>query len=346
MSRRFMRRGTRTPFEWMIDLRSYGQHLAMQNTAPGKVSWTGNQLSYGAIQLDISQLRRMVSLLTYDTRRLLDTKLLLELRTPTITLQRLGDYPSCSTPRFNFLLYEQNIELKRLDGSKWLLHQIYDSPRLRHRFWTDRTASRLVASAVSDYIRHVDQFRTNLAVLSHITSGQPARVPELLSIRQRNSYEGDQRGLFVDNGLVNLTTSYYKGSSIASRSDVKIIQRFLPPTISLLLVRYLWLVLPWVELLETQFFARTILSDHIWPADLPNHRFDDTSFRTKFERITERYLGYTVNISSYRHIAIAISRQFLPKAFQFEDLRETSDEDKDDITTALDAQAAHSSYVV
>lgn len=72
-------------------------------------------------------------------------------------------------------------------------------------------------------MQSVHDFRTNLAVLCHITSGQPARATELLSIRHRNSYEGEQRGVYLDGGLMNLTTSYYKGSTIAARADVYII---------------------------------------------------------------------------------------------------------------------------
>ncbi|KAG9940428.1 hypothetical protein KCU85_g9963, partial [Aureobasidium melanogenum] len=93
MTRRFLRRGTRSPFEWMFDLRSYGQHLAMQSTSGGRVGWTGDRLSYGDISLDMSQLRRMVSLLSYDTRHILDSSLLLGLPTPAISIQSLADNP-------------------------------------------------------------------------------------------------------------------------------------------------------------------------------------------------------------------------------------------------------------
>ncbi|MGI4794563.1 MAG: helicase-related protein [Janthinobacterium lividum] len=56
-------------------------------------------------------------------------------------------------------------------------------------------------------------------------------------------------------------------------------------------------------------------------------------------------MGCKVNISSYRHIVIAISRRFLPKSVQFVDLEDSSDDKDDEVTSALDAQATHSSYV-
>uniref|UniRef100_A0A7N2N6W0 DNA 3'-5' helicase n=1 Tax=Quercus lobata TaxID=97700 RepID=A0A7N2N6W0_QUELO len=345
---RFLRRGTRSPFEWMLDLRSYGQHLAIQSTSEGKVEWRGDRLSYGDVCLHMSQLRRMVSLLTYDTRELLDSLLLLGLRTPPLSLQSLSDSPNSSEAGFSFVRLPRNGEFLKADGSRWLLDRVIAAPHLQRQFFADRTSDTFKAPAVNRYIRHVDRFRTNLAVLCHITSGQPARATEILSIRHRNSYEGGHRGVYIDSGLVSLTTSYYKGSTIAAKADVNIIQRYLPETVGLLVVRYLWLVLPWIELLETQCFGRTTVSDHLWPDHLPGHAFDGDTFRTRFKQTAERYTGCKgINISSYRHIAIAISRRYLTAAEQFVDAVDASDEHGDAVekTNPLDAQASHSSYV-
>ncbi|CAD0046302.1 unnamed protein product [Aureobasidium pullulans] len=333
----------------MLDLRSYGQHLAMQSTSEGKVEWRGDRLSYGDVCLHMSQLRRMVSLLTYDTRELLDSLLLLGLRTPPLSLQSLSDSPNSSEAGFSFVRLPRNGEFLKADGSRWLLDQVIAAPHLQRQFFAGRASDTFKAPAVNRYIRHVDRFRTNLAVLCHITSGQPARATEILSIRHRNSYEGGHRGVYIDGGLVSLTTSYYKGSTIAAKADVNIIQRYLPETVGLLVVRYLWLVLPWIELLETQCYSRTTVSDHLWPDQLPGHAFDGDTFRTRFKQTTERYTGCKgINISSYRHLAIAISRRYLTAAEQFIDAVDASDEHGDaaeKTTNPLDAQASHSSYV-
>jgi superfamily II DNA helicase RecQ len=348
LTHRFLRRGTRSPFEWMFDLRSYGQHLAMQSAAGGKVSWTGDRLSYGDISLDISQLKRMVSLLSYDTRQLLDSCLLFGLPTPAISIQSLVDNPSSTEAGFSLVRHSEARKLLEVEGGCWLLDQVVRSPDLQLKFFADRTSNTFKLPAVNQYMHSVNHFRTNLAVLCHITSGQPARATELLSIRHRNSYEGEQRGVYLDGGLVNLTTSYYKGSTIEAKADVNIIQRYLPESVGLVVVRYLWLVLPWIELLETQCYSRTKVSDHLWPDQLPGHAFDENSFRTRFRQITEKYTGCSgINISSYRHVAIAISRKYLTAVEQFVDVVDASDEQGDavDGTTPLDAQASHSSYV-
>ncbi|THW91892.1 hypothetical protein D6D18_06444 [Aureobasidium pullulans] len=283
---RFLRRGTRSPFEWMLDLRSYGQHLAMQSTSEG-------------------------------------------LRTPPLSLQSLSDSPNSFEAGFSFVRLPRNGEFLKADGSRWLLDRVIAAPHLQRQFFADRTSDTFKAPAVNRYIHHVDRFRTNLAVLCHITSGQPARATEILSIRHRNSYEGGHRGVYIDGGLVSLTTSYYKGSTIAAKADVNIIQRYLPETVGLLVVRYLWLVLPWIELLETQCYSRTTVSDHLWPEQLPGHAFNGDTFRTRFKQTTE-------------------SRRYLTAAEQFVDAVDASDEHGDaaeKTTNPLDAQASHSSYV-
>ncbi|OKP04998.1 hypothetical protein PENSUB_6743 [Penicillium subrubescens] len=44
----------------------------------------------------------------------------------------------------------------------------------------------------------VNEFKEKLAVLVHITSGQPPRGHELLSIRHRYSAAGEHRNMFIE----------------------------------------------------------------------------------------------------------------------------------------------------
>ena len=88
-------------------------------------------------------------------------------------------------------------------------------------------------------------FKEKLAVLVHITSGQPARGPELLSIRHRNTAAGGQRNVFIEDGLVALVTRYHKG--FYASGDAKVIHRYVPRAVGELIVWYIWLVVPFVE---------------------------------------------------------------------------------------------------
>ena len=81
-----------------------------------------------------------------------------------------------------------------------------------------------------------------------MTSGQPARGTEILSVRHCNTVKGGHRNLFIKDGLVVFVTKYYKGFQMSG--DVKIIYWYLPQEVGELMVWYLWLVLPFVQQME------------------------------------------------------------------------------------------------
>jgi hypothetical protein len=58
-------------------------------------------------------------------------------------------------------------------------------------------------------------------VLMHITGGQPARGPEIISIRHSNTVKGGHRNIFIKDEIVVFATRYYKGYNVSG--DVKII---------------------------------------------------------------------------------------------------------------------------
>jgi hypothetical protein len=48
------------------------------------------------------------------------------------------------------------------------------------------------------------------------------------------------REVFIEDGLVDILTHYYKGVGVAGRSDTKVIYRYLPTAVSEITVRYLY----------------------------------------------------------------------------------------------------------
>jgi hypothetical protein len=77
-------------------------------------------------------------------------------------------------------------------------------------------------------------FQEKLAVLMHIASRQPARGPELLSVRHSNTVQSGHRNLFIKDSIVVFATQYYKGYNISS--DVKVIYQYLPREVGELVV--------------------------------------------------------------------------------------------------------------
>ena len=65
---------------------------------------------------------------------------------------------------------------------------------------------------VRRHLRHIERFLDLLSLAVHVVGGQPARGPELLSIRWRNGLLQD-RNLYVIDGQVAVVTRYHKTQS-------------------------------------------------------------------------------------------------------------------------------------
>ena len=114
--------------------------------------------------------------------------------------------------------------------NQWLQEEFFSvDSSLENPKWSQK--------AVQAYKARVDTFLQRLLLLVHLTSGQPARGTEILSLRHINTVHGHHRGVFIDNGMVSTVTTYHKGYSVTG--STKIIHRYLPKEVGELLVYYL-----------------------------------------------------------------------------------------------------------
>lgn len=221
MMDRFMVRGTNGPMQWMLDLRTYGLKIHYNTTVGGNVDWVqGDRIQYKAIEFGMDEFRGFVHKLTDDTKRQLDNGLLIGFKSPAVPWQSLRDDASNSANSWNFLKDERNrLPVK---GERWLFDQIGADQTTMERFVNPKTG-KVRRSEVDDYMAQIADFRARLLVLMHVTGGQPARAPELLSIRHSNTAKGEHRNIFIEDGLVVFVTRYHKGYAMSG--DVKIIHR-------------------------------------------------------------------------------------------------------------------------
>jgi len=68
---RFLVRGSRSPFEWMLDLRSYGLKIARNTTSSGYINWEGETIIYRTLSFLIANFREFLYKLISSTRALL-----------------------------------------------------------------------------------------------------------------------------------------------------------------------------------------------------------------------------------------------------------------------------------
>ncbi|KAF3032558.1 hypothetical protein E8E12_001438 [Didymella heteroderae] len=206
MMDRFMVRGSHSPMQWMLDLRTYGLKIHYNTTSRGHVEWVGREeLLYKSLQFSMAQFRGMVHGLATESRRLLMDELLFGNSRaaepiPSVPWDSLRDNPTDERPGWNFL--KDHRTRMPVDGERWLFERVGQDAAIRDRFTKRETRSGINKQEVERYMDRVIAFREKLAVLVHIVEGQPARWPELGSVRHSNTVKGGHRNIFIEDGMV------------------------------------------------------------------------------------------------------------------------------------------------
>ncbi|KAF9882574.1 hypothetical protein FE257_006756 [Aspergillus nanangensis] len=348
MRERFLMFGVRAPFGWITRLRAYGKKVQNCTTGMGYIYWNDDDqtLSYKELQLSMSGLRRFVAKQVELAQAQLEGLFLLheeevrEKTIPRLTLHELRDDPTNNQRGWNFLKDPRTRAALPTTGERWLLDRVLETSWLRDEFLELRRIGQddhvlWREGRVTSYQQDIDHFLERLLLLIHITGGQPGRATELLSLCHSNTKHGRHRSIFIEHGLVSTVTSYHKGYSI--NNTTKIIHRYLPRVISELVVYYLWLILPFSQALE-----RLVRNHHqagspyLWPVG-EEGIWASERLRKILQQEAQAHLQTKLNIMSYRHAAIAISRVHL-KCGGFKRDYGTDD-------APFDRQASHGSWI-
>ena len=343
---RFMIRGSHSPMQWMLDLRTYGMKIHYRTTVEGTIDWIGDQIVYRNIQFTMPELRSMIHHLVAETKQILIQQLLFitdSHHVPEIPWSSLRDNPVNQERGWNFVRDERNPW--PVNGRTWLRDRIGEDDGIRRRFIEDGPRLQWNPAKIRRYMDDVVDFRGRFFVAVHMTEGQPARTPELLSIRHSNSIRGEYRNVFIEDGMVVIVTRYHKGYHV--RGQEKIIHRYLPREVGELLVYFEWLVRPFVELVEAEVWDRYTVSPFIWPPDSQGKEWTSARMSQCMQDASQRGLGVTIGIQAWREVAIGISRKFLREkhAFRPDEDDEDGDFHEDKADEIQDEQAGHTSHV-
>jgi len=343
MMDRFMVRGSQGPTQWMLDLRTYGLKIHYNTTSAGHVQWqNGDELCYKDRQFTMNEFRGMVHAVVQDARRILIDDILgcPSDAVPAIPWDRLYDDPSNNQARWSFL--QDTRTQWPVDGEHWMWHRIRQDPAVRRRF-IQADGQGFHPARWMAYQNRITAFLEKLLVAIQFTWGQPARAPELLSIRHENSPMGGIRNMFIEDGMVVLVAQYHKGYQLSG--DVKIIHRYLPREVGELLVWYLWLVQPFERVVSGNIYQRDQVSSHIWTAHPHQAKWNSERLRHILQRESAMGLrGQSLHIASYREVAIAISRRYLRNKYRFAADDGDDPEAMDEVqllADAADRQAGH-----
>ena len=214
-----MIRGTHTPIDWLLSLRVYRMNIARNTTISGQIEWNQDRISFGStIIFSLSDFRGLIYGLITSTRTLLFEDILFDnisslstQKIPEIPWSDIYDNPLDTTPFSNFLRNTRtNFGLD--DWIRWLWSRITLNSTLNHRF--RKPNNRWNIKRLQKYFLTISEFLEKLLVLFHLTGGQSAHTPELLSIRVSNSVNFGVRNIFYEDGLICFVTFYYKGYAI------------------------------------------------------------------------------------------------------------------------------------
>lgn len=267
--------GRVTPLNHIMQQRTYGRRIRETTKAGTRVAWAGDTMLIDKVAFSIEDIRAV----SFGLRETARKRLLAALtfvgedgedgeRLPALRLETIVDDMGCTEEGWSFLADGRN--KFAVDGEEWLVGRVCREVGLRKRFLRKRQAegkpegmSEWNERAVEGYFRQVRQFKEELFTLAHLSAGAPARGTELITVMHRNPQQGrGERGVFVDDGMVVFATSYHKNYQHSKTK--KPIQRYLPEEVGELLVYYLWLVEPFVRILQTAARDQVEWSDFIW----------------------------------------------------------------------------------
>jgi hypothetical protein len=153
------------------------------------------------------------------------------------------------------------------------------------------------------YLTIEGQFLRKLMVCTHIQAGQPARGPELGSIKVVNSVYS-ARNIMVINGRVGILTMYDKTRKRRGNTDYII--RVLPDELSQLLAQYITYIRPFARVLDHRE-SEYLFADERGP-------WAGEELSRELAKETSKHLGVRLTVREWRHVAIGIAVEWLTHA--------------------------------
>jgi superfamily II DNA helicase RecQ len=216
------------------------------------------------------------------------------------------------------------------EAEQWMLKQLASVPAARRLYeqrggaLTGDGGSEAESDSDSDrpvqwrpqevrrHLRHIERFLDLLSLAVHIAGGQPARGPELLSVRWRNGLLQD-RNLYVINGQVAVVTRYHKTQSQWDKP--KVVARFLPKAVGQLVAAYLLYARPLRAMLQSALGKplSASVTDYLWADERGPWETDRLTRTITLE--SAKWLGTRLTVQDYRHTAVGVGREVVGERF-------------------------------
>jgi superfamily II DNA helicase RecQ len=311
--------GSFSPASSILSQLARGQAINRVQPSEANIHWSDNRetVFYGGKGIAMAKVQAMCHELTIELEGLLH-ELLFHQRVPPVPLPQLVD--SMGTAQqfqhkgYNFMDHPDNARWKvsweflweqMLHGGRTLVKGSSGSSGSGRLEWADQQCKA--------YLAREKQFLLKLMVAMHFMGGQPARGPEIGSIKVKNSVTSS-RNIFVINGRVAIVTSYDK--SLKRRGKIEYVFRCFPDKLSQVIAQYLVYVLPFSRVVEMTkggtTKGRTAKGDFLFADE--QGPWIKNQLSKAVAVATAKHLGVRLTVLGWRQVAIAIGDEHLRRA--------------------------------
>ncbi|KAI9763633.1 MAG: hypothetical protein M1840_000347 [Geoglossum simile] len=304
--------GSYSPQSEILSLLAYGQFVAKQTGGRTVLSWTIDRqtVSIYGNPISMDRYRKFPITLIAKATHLLYEVLMFG-KQPTVNLECIQDSMTYGIAGY----WYGNLPANKLDiGMGYVLEaalvcmqeqRLFKKVKINNRKghelkWHDVQRNR--------YLRHATSFKEILFLLMHVTGGQPARGPEIGSVKICNTAR-TARNIFVLDGMVLFTTEYDKKRD--TRLTTRYIVRYLPDTVGQLLVTYQVYLLPFLDFVTNSISESVEANDYLFGnTSIP---WTGRKLTTILKCETASHFGVTMGVSKWRQITIGIAKEHLPE---------------------------------
>lgn len=300
--------GSWSPTSSILSQLAMGKKYNKVHQSPSNIHWSADAqtIYYGGEPVTLSRVRTMCSELIRQLQASMRS-LVFRQAVPPIDLGSIVDSMAWSS-EFRRAEYSFITHVKNRDRTDVGWEYLYSRARQDRKEWrlfrsTDRTKWNPAQKRA--YLRKEGQFLQTLMLVMHVTGGQPARGPEIGSVKVSNSIYS-ARNVYVINGRMCFLTMYDKARKRRGNTDY--IVRFLSDPVSQILAQYLVYVRPFARALD-QRESEYLFAGSYGP-------WAGNELTAAMVRASQKYLGTRVTTQGWRHIAIGIAVRHLMRASQ------------------------------
>lgn len=167
-------------------------------------------------------------------------------------------------------------------------------------------------AAIHKWLLEASNVQSCLACLIHVLGGQPPRGTEASDCRIRNRERS--RNIMKCHGETVVVYKYTKTTNNTNHDQF--LPHQLPGILSKLLDQYLILIRPMETILAGMLFgteASALYQEYLMVK--LDRKVESPEFCVNFQQFTRSYFKQEIKISTWRHIAVAIKREFIPEFY-------------------------------